>query len=299
MPPESAVPDPSTRPGAPEARAWALIRYVGQPLGEVVPLPAEGLDIGRMVEKGLCLPEPEVSRRHARLEADPGAATVGLRDLGSTNGVYVNGRRVEANPGPVPLQSGDVLRVGSHAFKLRSLDALERRFHQETGAGSALDGLTRVSGRAATLQQLEAHFDLARRHQRLLSVILADLDGLDGINAAHGPEVGDCLIHAMGGHLARRLRGSDPVGRISGGAFLAILPETPARLAIRAAEDLRAALDGHPVEAGDGLFYQATCSFGVAELKPGDTCGGAMLARADAALHRAKAEGRNRTVQAP
>ena len=267
-------------------------------MGEVVTLPPGGLDIGRTVETGLCLPEPEVSRRHARLEVAAGGATVDLRDLGSTNGVYVNGRRVEANPGPVTLQSGDVLRVGAHAFKLRSLDALERRYHQEPGAGT-LDGLTRVSGRAVTLQQLEAHFELARRHQRAMSVILADLDGLDEINVAHGPEVGDCVIQALGGHLVRRLRGSDPVGRISGGAFLAILPETPARLAIRAAEDLRVALEGHPVDGGNGLFYQATASFGVAELKPGDTCGGALLARADAALHRAKVEGRNRMVQAP
>ena len=299
MPPESAPPDPSTRPGTPEARAWILVRYIGQPLGEVIPLPLEGLDIGRAAECGLCLPEPEVSRRHARLEAAPGGATISLHDLGSTNGLYVNGRRVEAEPGPVALRAGDVLRVGAHAFKLKRLDLLDRQYQQDSGANAALDGLTGVGGRATVLAQLEAHFELARRHQRPLAVILADLDGLEQINVGHGPEAGDRVIRAFGGHLARRLRGSDPVGRLGGEEFLAILPETTAALALNAAEDLRAALAGCPVDAGEGRFVHATCSLGVAELKPSDTGGGALLARADAALHRAKAEGRNRVAQAP
>lgn len=299
MSPESAAPDPSTRPGAPEARAWILIRYIGQPLGEVIPLPPGGLDIGRSAECGLCLPEPEVSRRHARLEPVPGGTTVSLRDLGSTNGLYVNGRRAEAEPGPVALHPGDVLRVGAHAFKLKRLDLLDRQFQQESGAHGTLDGLTGVGSRAAVLAQLEAHFELARRHQRPLAVILADLDGLEQINIGHGPEVGDRVIQAFGGHLARRLRVSDPVGRLGGEEFLAILPETSAALALNAAEDLRAALAGRPVDAGEGRVLHATCSLGVADLKPSDTSGGALLARADAALHRAKAEGRNRVAQAP
>ena len=78
-----------------------------------------------------------------------------------------------------------------------------------------------------------------------------------------------------------------------------ILPETSARLALTAAEDLRLAFAGHPLELEGGQQVQITCSLGVAELKTGDTGGGALLARADAALYAAKAGGRNRTVPAP
>lgn len=299
MSPESAIPDPSTRPGPPEVRAWALVRYIGQPLGQVIPLPPEGLDIGRTEDCGLCLPQPEVSRRHARLEIAPEGGTVRLHDLGSTNGLYVNGRRVEAGPEPATLRQGDVLRVGAHAFKLKRLDALERRYQQETGASSTLDALSGVSSRATVLHQLEAHFELARRHDRALSVIVMDLDHMERLNAEHGLEAGDQVIRAFGGHLVRRLRGSDPVGRLGGEEFMAILPETSAALALNAAEDLRLALSGHPVDLGEGRFIHASCSLGVAELKPGDSDGGALLARADVALHRAKAEGRNRVAQAP
>lgn len=304
MPPDSAphVPLPLKEAGlsgAPQVRQWVLVRYIGQPLGEVVPLPPGGLDIGRAQESAIFLPEPEVSRRHAHLEVAPDGAAVALRDLGSTNGVYVNGRRVEADPGPVLLQPGDVVRVGAHAFKLKCLDAIEQRFQLATGAATTQDTLSGVGNRATVLHQLEAHFELARRHRRSLSVLLADLDHSERLNGTHGLEAGDRVIQVFGGHLLRRLRGSDPVGRLGGQEFLAVLPETSAALALTAADDVRLALADHWVELADGRLVHATCSLGVAELKPGDTDSGVLLARADAALHRAKAEGRNRVAQAP
>lgn len=282
----------------PAARQWVLVRYIGQPLGEVIPLPPTGLDIGRSQESAIFLPEPEVSRRHAQLEIAADGAAVALRDMGSTNGVYVNGRRVEADPGPALLQPGDVVRVGAHAFKLKWLDPLEQRFQLATGSATQ-DALSGVGNRAMVLHQLEAHFELARRHHRSLSVLLADLDHVERLNGTHGSEAGDRVIQVFGGHLLRRLRGSDPVGRLGGEEFLAVLPETSAALALTAADDVRLALADHWVELGDGRLIQATCSLGVADLKPGDTDSGVLLARADAALHRAKAEGRNRVAQAP
>lgn len=275
-----------------------LVRYIGQPLGEVISLPPAGLDIGRSQENSIFLPEPEVSRRHARLDIATGGAAVEVRDMGSTNGIYVNGRRVEADPGPVLLQPGDVVRVGGHAFKLKRLDAIEQRFQLITGSATQ-DTLSGVANRASVLHQLEAHFELARRHHRSLAVLLADLDHVERINSTHGVEAGDRVIQVFGGHLLRRLRGSDPVGRLGGEEFLAVLPETSAPLALTAADDVRLALADHWVELADGRLLQATCSVGVAELRPGDTDSGVLLARADAALHRAKAEGRNRVTQAP
>jgi two-component system, cell cycle response regulator len=282
-----------------DTREWVLIRYVGQPLGEFIPLPMEGLQVGRAPENRLCLPEPEVSRRHAQLKISANLEFVELRDLGSTNGVYVNGRRAYADPGPVRLRAEDVLRVGGHAFKVKHMDALERRYHQDMVARTTLDPLTGVGNRATVLHQLEAHVDLARRHRRPLSLILVDLDWFKSVNDTHGHRAGDRALEAFGALLIRRLRGSDPVGRLGGDEFLAVLPETSALLALTAAEDLRQALTEHPLELEDGLKLPITCSLGVAELKPGDTDGGALLARADAALYAAKAGGRDRAVPAP
>jgi diguanylate cyclase (GGDEF)-like protein len=303
-PPELPAWDPTSSPEGVElleeldTREWVLVRYVGQPMGEFIALPLAGLGLGRAPDNGLCLPEPEVSRHHARLQVSADLQAVELRDLTSTNGVYVNGRRVAADPVPFRLQDGDVLRVGAHAFKLKHMDALERRFHLDMAARTTLDPVTGVSNRATVLNQLEAHFELARRHHRALSVILVDLDWFKRVNDTHGHQAGDQALEAFGGLLLRRLRGSDPVGRLGGDEFLAVLPETSAVLALIAAEDLRKALAEQPLGCEDGPPIQLTCSLGVAELKTGDSDSGALLARADAALYGAKAAGRNRVVPA-
>jgi diguanylate cyclase (GGDEF)-like protein len=274
---------------------WALIRYVGQPIGELVPIPLDGLTIGRSAECGLSLPEAEVSRAHARLTLVLQGEAVGvhLQDLGSTNGTFVNGRRLD---GAVhAIADGDVVRVGAHAFKLKRLDEMERIYHQAVLAQTTVDPLTGVSNRATVLHHLEKHFELARRHRRPLSVILADLDHFKRINDDHGHAAGDAVLQAFGIQLLGRLRGSDHVGRIGGEEFLVVLPETVAREAIRVADDLRQAMVEDPVTLpGLGRQVHATCSLGVAELKESDPDAGSLLARVDVALYRAKTAGRNR-----
>jgi diguanylate cyclase (GGDEF)-like protein len=280
-------------------REWALIRYVGQPMGEFIPLPPGGLELGRAPENGLCLSEPEVSRHHARLQLSADLESVELWDLSSTNGVFVNGKRVSADPDPVRLAAEDVIRVGGHAFKLKHMDALERRYHRDMVARTTLDPLTGVGNRATVLHQLAAHVDLARRHHRSLAVILADLDWFKQVNDTHGHRAGDRALEAFGALLLRRLRSSDPVGRLGGDEFLIVLPETTLALAISAAEGLRRALADHPLPLENGQTLPLTCSLGVAELKTGDSDAGALLARADAALYGAKAGGRDRAFPAP
>jgi diguanylate cyclase (GGDEF)-like protein len=301
LPPQDRLAHPSEAELLTEVdtREWALIRYVGRPMGELIPLPPGGLDVGRAPENGLCLPEPEVSRHHARLRVSADLKSVELRDLGSTNGLFVNGKRVHADPGPVRLVAEDVVRVGGHAFKLKHMDALERRYHRSMEADSTLDPLTGVANRAAVLHQLASHVELARRHHRPLSVILADLDEFRWVNATHGQEAGDWALEAFGALLRRRHRASDPVGRLGGDEFLLVLPETSVLPATSAAEGLRQYLSEHPLVLRNGLSLALTCSLGVAELKPGDADCGALLARADAALFGAKAGGRDRALPAP
>ena len=280
-------------------RQWVLVRYVGQPLGECFPLPAKGLELGRAPDCGLCLPEVEVSRHHASLLPAADGGAVELRDLGSTNGVFVNGLRAEAYPGPLRLVAEDVLRVSGHAFKLKHMDALERRYHQDMVTRTTLDPLTGVGNRAFVLHQLESHVNLARRHQRPLSVILADLDQFKAVNDTLGHLTGDRALEAFGALLLGRMRDSDPTGRLGGDEFLIVLPDTPAPQALRVAEDLRKALGDQPLDLGEGQRVVLTCSLGVAEFKVDDSDGGALLARADALLYGAKAGGRNRVLSAP
>jgi len=274
---------------------WALIRYVGQPIGELVPIPLDGLVIGRSADCGLSLPEAEVSRNHSRitLALKGETVTVNLQDLGSTNGTFVNGRRLGTEVRE--LTDGDVVRVGAHAFKLKRLDEMERQYHQAVLAQTTVDPLTGVSNRATVLHHLEKHFELARRHRRPLSVILCDLDHFKQVNDQHGHPAGDAVLQTFGIQLLGRLRGSDHVGRIGGEEFLVVLPETVAREAIGVADDLRLGMEEDPITLpGTGNVVRVTCSLGVAELRDTDADAGSLLARVDVALYRAKAAGRNR-----
>ena len=282
---------------------WALIRYVGEPIGEVVPLRATGVTIGRSSENDVCLPEVEVSRRHAQIllsRIGESGYMVQFMDLGSTNGSYINGRSLEMPKVPIALQSGDVIRVGVHAFKLKRLDALERHYHETMLAQTNLDTLTGVNNRSAVLAYMEKHADLARRHGRPLSLILADLDFFKSVNDRYGHATGDLALQTFGTLVMKRLRASDLVGRIGGEEFLIVLPETQAPEAMGVAEELRGVLEGEALAPlGGGEPFHITCCFGVAQLQARDLNGGSLLARADVALYRAKALGRNRVESDP
>ncbi len=288
----------ATPPAVPPTEAfWVLVRYVGVPLGEVVLLAPPALGIGRAALNALVLADPEVSREHARLDLAerPGGLEVEIADLGSTNGTFVNGHRLPQGGRPVPLRDGDVLRVGGHAFKLRRMDALELQFHQALLAQSTLDALTGLSNRATVLAFLDKQAGLACRHHRPLSVILADLDHFKAVNDRLGHAAGDVALAAFGRLVLDRVRGTDLVGRIGGEEFLVVLPETPLREAAGVADSLRTRLEALPVELPEsGEVLRLTASFGVAQLLPEEGSGGVLLARADAALYRAKALGRNR-----
>ncbi|MDP2875720.1 MAG: GGDEF domain-containing protein, partial [Holophaga sp.] len=263
-----------------------------------IPLRSDSILLGRTSQAHIYLPEPEIRRRHARLsvtERPNGLKGVSIQDLHSVNGTFVNGQRIEASEQSMPLESGDILRLGIHAFKLKHLDPVERTYHESMLAQTTLDPLTGVSNRVTVLSFLEKHSDLALRHQRALSLIICDLDYFKNVNDSWGHAAGDEVLSFFGGLLIGRLRTSDQVGRIGGEEFLLVLPETLGHEAISVAEDLRHTLEtAHIAVPNLAEPLRVTCCFGVAELTDADGTGLSFLARADAALYRAKAAGRNR-----
>ena len=218
-----------------------------------------------------------------------------LMDLGSTNGTFLNGRQLTAKDGAVPVKHGDVLRLGTHAFKIKHLDDLERSYHDTVMTQTTMDHLTGVGNRASILAFLEKHSDLSRRHHRPLAVILCDLDHFKEVNDFHGHAAGDQVLRGFCGIVKGRLRSCDHIGRIGGEEFLIVLPETLGLDAQSVAETLRKSVADQMlpgIEGGPGV--QLTCCFGVAQMTEGDSDASSLLARADVALYRAKGLGRNR-----
>ncbi|MCS7209030.1 MAG: FHA domain-containing protein [Fimbriimonadales bacterium] len=94
------------------ARATALVGIDGALAGQRFTVPPNGLTIGRETDNGLIIPDPSVSRHHARIAVEGDALVV--YDLGSTNGVFVNEQRVSKQP----LRAGDIVRFGAARFRV-------------------------------------------------------------------------------------------------------------------------------------------------------------------------------------
>ncbi len=286
--------DPTAEDPAPFE--WALVVYAGPALGQLFPLQGGESILGRSPQARVTLLDDEISRLHARilLEDRGHGAELTLEDLGSTNGTTLNGEPLAA---ATELKAGDRIGVGHHVLKLVAMDPLERAFHQTLLDQSTRDPLTGLANRAASLAELQARFDLSRRHGRPLCVVMVDLDHFKRINDSLGHGAGDEVLKGFGERVRANLRTSDFAGRIGGEEFLMILSETELEGAEMFAQRLRTAAEiVHPLPSGP---LQATCSLGVAQRGGSDTEPGALLSRADAALYQAKALGRNRVALAP
>ena len=129
-----------------------------------------------------------------------------------------------------------------------------------------------------------------------LSVVMADLDHFKAVNDHFGHAAGDEVLKAVAARFAELMRLGDAVVRFGGEEFLLVLPRASLEHAAQVAERARKSLGAEPVRAGDAVIT-VTASFGVAERLPDEGREG-VIARADAALYRAKAAGRDRVERA-
>jgi diguanylate cyclase (GGDEF)-like protein len=158
------------------------------------------------------------------------------------------------------------------------------------------DPLTRVLNRRALLDRLAGEMERALRYAGTMAVLLLDLDYFKQVNDTYGHLAGDAVLRDLAVVLQSVARSSDVVGRFGGEEFFVVLPETDLVGAHAFAERLRERLAAHPFRPWhDERTLQLTASVGVAAF-PGSVVEtmDELIGRADAALYRAKAEGRNR-----
>ena len=129
--------------------------------------------------------------------------------------------------------------------------------------------------------------------QRILSVVMMDIDFFKKINDVYGHQAGDYVLSNTGLMLRNCFRKTDVVARYGGEEFLAIMPGTDLRGATIAAEKLRTAIESFKFDTG-GKIIPVTISCGVAQIEVGKESGEEAIARADAALYFSKHNGRNR-----
>lgn len=173
--------------------------------------------------------------------------------------------------------------VSLRAERMRTLRALMAR-----------DGLTSLFNHTTTTQLLENGLETARRLGTSLSFAMLDLDHFKAVNDSYGHPVGDQVLLGLARVLRQRLRKSDLVGRYGGEEFAVILHDISPENAHQIMEQLREYFSRVVFNAGETRF-SCTFSCGIASFPQLDDLE-SLREAADAALYRAKKQGRNQVL---
>ena len=163
---------------------------------------------------------------------------------------------------------------------------------------SIRDPLTGLFNRRYMEEVLTQHLRRVTRHLHPLGIIMIDIDNFKQFNDTHGHAAGDALLRELGDFLKRRIRGEDVACRYGGEEFLLIMPEATLEAAQQRADLLRQGSKGLRVRDAGQSFGGITLSLGVAIYPQHGRTMDSILRAADAALYRAKQEGRDRVIVA-
>lgn len=191
---------------------------------------------------------------------------------------------------PASPNSSDIERI-SFAANLAAIAIENRNARNELEHRAYSDYLTDLANRRYFIEQAELELLRCNRYESELSLIMLDIDFFKKINDTYGHNVGDLVLQKIAEVSRIILRDIDTIGRIGGEEFAILLPETTLADAIIVAERLRVEISNTSVilEKGEVTF---TSSFGVVSANKSNI--DELLIRADKALYKAKASGRNK-----
>ena len=188
------------------------------------------------------------------------------------------------------------LRAAEELAKARTaFDTLETTIadNRRLMALATTDPLTRVLNRRALADRLAIEMDRSRRYASELAILLIDLDFFKRINDTAGHLVGDEVLRQLAACIQEAVRTVDIVARYGGEEFVVILPETSPNGAMTFADRLRMGIETREFAVGEGVI-RLTVSIGVSTFPAANVASADdLFARADAAMYRAKQDGRN------
>tara|TARA_R110002126_G_scaffold15185_17_gene62556 strand:+ start:1272 stop:2693 length:1422 start_codon:yes stop_codon:yes gene_type:complete len=156
---------------------------------------------------------------------------------------------------------------------------------------ASTDTLTRVASRSYLQQRADLEISRSLQQNESLCLMVFDIDHFKQINDQHGHSVGDEVLRQACQHAQHMLRPADVIGRYGGDEFVVVLPNTAKEAVVAIGNRIIERL--LQIELAEQLTVSA--SFGVAALQPGDNFR-SLFERADAALYRAKQQGRSQVA---
>jgi diguanylate cyclase (GGDEF)-like protein len=266
-----------------------LIVLAGSAMGEMFKIALPQTIIGRGQTAHVRMMDDGISREHCEIQVE-GDSMI-LHDLGSTNGTFCRGLRVDRHV----LEDGDKILVGSSTvLKFTYHDSLDEVFQRQMYESALRDDLTKTFNKKYFTDRLESEFAFAMRTKADLSLVVFDLDHFKTINDTHGHPVGDLVLSDMAQVVAALIRAEDVFARVGGEEFAVICRGADSVQGLAVAERVRQSVVGQKFTADDKTIPVAV-SAGVASIPDTRIADAqALIAAADHALYEAKRTGRNR-----
>lgn len=239
-----------------------LVVVSGHLAGARIPLlPGQHL-LGRGALATVALSVPGVSRQHAEVViSHTGGCTI--RDLGSTNGTFINGVPLDAQPHT--LNIGDQVHLGRAVTLQVCVASVSSAAAQaETLGDESFDPITGAYDRRCLAARAERAVALAQRGGRSVALCLLDIEQLARINEEHGPLVGDAALRALADQLQSCQVPGELLARFEDDMFVLLVPGTESSpLAAR----VQQALHGLRVQRSDGTTVLVRVSAGISDTR--------------------------------
>jgi diguanylate cyclase (GGDEF)-like protein len=263
--------------------------YPANPLEQPLEITGKNYVLGRDEACDICVSADSISRRHAEFSFD--GRNFLVKDLGSTNGTFINETSVECEV----LHSGDRLRFGNQIYKFITTDGVESKYHEIIFKMMTTDGLTQVYNKRFLIDSLEREIQQAKRGQQPLCLLMMDLDKFKTINDTHGHLAGDRVLAEFASRAMGTLRSGELLGRFGGEEFALLCAPASLEQAAIAAERIRQVTAAEPIRY-EQINIAVTVSIGIACFDPAGNALDAtqLMAAADTKLYLAKQNGRNR-----
>ncbi|MDT5083908.1 MAG: two-component system, cell cycle response regulator [Mycobacterium sp.] len=231
----------------------------------------------------------------ARLKSDPALSDIPVVFLTGRTGMndMVAGLRAGAHDYlKKPFEPAELIARIAGAVRMKRLQDELRMRNDQLDQLSRIDALTGIFNRRHLDEQLVEAGKTAARNQQSLAIVMLDIDHFKQVNDSHGHPAGDQVLQEFARRLKATLRAGNIVGRWGGEEFLVIAPRTTPEEAMMLGERIRLSIADEPIDLGSvrlSITVSIGCGVG---LKPSAE----LVAQADAALYRSKAEGRNRVT---
>lgn len=287
---QEVVLPPELRP--PTRNALTLHVIKGPKAGQVLTIDGPTAIIGRGEDADLRIPDPSLSRMHARFDRD--GDMLNVTDLDSLNGTVIEGTKLH---GTRSLRSGELLLLGNVLVRFAIQDAAELQATRDLYEAAVRDRLTGLYNRGYFDERVAAEFAFVKRHKTYLALLIIDLDHFKQINDTYGHPVGDLVLQAAAAKIRGSLRAEDLAARYGGEEFVILARGTDTGGAQVLGQRLRTRLALAEVHTASATI-RVTASIGIAVMHTDMAMNDVseLIAAADAALYEAKRNGRNQVV---